>query len=64
MMAWSLKDMLGKLCGKEVNVEKIDKNARQFLRELKSKDRKMFMRVWGKLGEFSFVEMMKGVWVE
>jgi hypothetical protein len=24
----------------------------------------MFMRVWGKLGEFSFVEMMKGVWVE
>ncbi len=37
MMAWSLKEVIAKLCGKDVNIDKINRNARQFLGELRQK---------------------------
>jgi hypothetical protein len=64
MMAWSLRDVVSKLCGKEVNVEKINKNARQFLNELKGTNSKHFTSLYAKLQECSFVEMMKGIWMD
>ena len=49
MMSWSLKDVIGKLCTKDVNVEKIIRNARQFLSELKVNDGRLMSKVCGKL---------------
>ena len=49
MMAWSLRDVVSKLCEKEVNVDKINKNARQFLNELKGTNSKHFTSLYAKL---------------
>ncbi len=53
-----------KLCGEEVNVEKINKNARQFFVELRGKDAVVWRKVVEKLVVSGGDGRLREIWVE